>query len=82
MMQKKSVRYIISGLVQGVGYRFFTQNNLRILRLEGSAKNLPDGTVEVITDFDEEKNEILLNALRQGPSRSLVKDIKIEYIDS
>lgn len=82
MMKKKSVRYIVSGFVQGVGYRFFTQTNLNILGLKGSAKNLADGTVEVIAEYDEIKNEMLLNALRKGPSRSDVRDIKIEYIDS
>ena len=44
----KTFRYAISGKVQGVGFRWFVARNATRLRVMGYARNLPDGSVEVV----------------------------------
>ena len=43
----KAVRWIVTGRVQGVSYRYFTQQAARQLQLTGWVTNLDDGSVEV-----------------------------------
>lgn len=49
------VKFIASGRVQGVGFRSFACRVASSLQLVGWAKNLPDGTVEMLVEGDEEK---------------------------
>jgi acylphosphatase len=43
-----TVRFLVRGLVQGVGFRWFVARHARGLGLSGYARNLPDGSVEVL----------------------------------
>src|SRR5437899_6172882 len=43
---KQARRYFVSGIVQGVGFRYFTQRSAQRLQLNGYTRNLPDGRVE------------------------------------
>jgi acylphosphatase len=43
-----TARFLVRGLVQGVGFRWFVARHARGLGLSGYARNLPDGTVEVL----------------------------------
>jgi acylphosphatase len=52
--------------VQGVGFRVWAREEMRALGLAGSARNLPDGRVEVVAQGPREACEQLLAALR-GP---------------
>ena len=47
-------RFIISGAVQGVGYRFFAMRAAARHQVLGTVRNLPDGRVEVIAEGDRE----------------------------
>jgi len=49
------VKMIATGRVQGVGFRGFACRVANSLQLVGYAKNLPDGTVEIIVEGDEKK---------------------------
>ena len=49
------IRFVASGRVQGVGFRSFACRVANSLQLVGYAKNLPDGTVEMLVEGDEEK---------------------------
>ncbi|PIU65862.1 MAG: acylphosphatase [Armatimonadetes bacterium CG07_land_8_20_14_0_80_40_9] len=75
-MEKARIEAKVSGLVQGVGYRFFVQREAYSLNLSGYAKNLWDGKVEVIVEGDKDKLLKFLEALKKGPWLSQVKDIK------
>jgi acylphosphatase len=66
-------RYIISGRVQGVGYRYFAQKHAVELGLSGYARNLDDGRVEVFAVGPERKLSELAGRLRQGPLWSDVR---------
>ena len=43
-----AARFLVHGLVQGVGFRWFVARQARALGLTGYARNLPDGAVEVL----------------------------------
>ena len=49
------VKFVASGRVQGVGFRGFVCRIANSIQLVGYAKNLPDGTVEMLVEGDEEK---------------------------
>ena len=81
-MQPKSPnsakRYIIRGRVQGVGYRFFVEKHAQRIGLRGYAKNLGDGTVEVIASGSPAAIQELEGLLRQGPRLALVSGVEME----
>jgi acylphosphatase len=70
-----SYRYIVRGRVQGVGYRYFVMREAAALGVSGFARNLPDGTVEVIAEAADEVLALFEDRLRQGPSFATVKDL-------
>jgi acylphosphatase len=74
-------RYVVSGRVQGVGFRFFTAEAARREGLAGTVRNLDDGTVEVVADGDAESIQRFERSLRQGPARARVEYVRVEEID-
>jgi acylphosphatase len=60
-------RYLISGRVQGVGFRYFTQAAAGREGVHGWVRNLSDGRVEAYADGDAEAMERFERALRHGP---------------
>jgi acylphosphatase len=81
---KQARRYIVSGIVQGVGFRYFTQNAAERLDLSGYTKNLPDGRVEVYAVGTVEQLAKLRSALERGPWGASVSEVTEEQaaIDS
>lgn len=73
----KAKRYFISGLVQGVGYRFFVEKIARSLGIKGYVKNLWDGRVEVFAEADEKTLSELEAKLRVGPPTSDVSNVEV-----
>jgi acylphosphatase len=57
---------VVSGHVQGVGYRWFVRSLAEAAGLAGSVRNLPDGRVEVVAEGSDEAVERLLGEL-DGP---------------
>ena len=70
----------VIGRVQGVGFRYFTQDTARREGLTGVVRNLPDGRVEAVAQGDLESLERFEAALRRGPSRARVDSIDIDSI--
>jgi len=68
-------RLIASGMVQGVGFRFWAVREARRLGLEGWVRNLPDGTVELVAAGDRAKVEEMASLCRRGPSSARVSDL-------
>lgn len=64
----KSVMIRVSGRVQGVGFRWWTQRTADRLGLVGTVENLPDGRVEVHAQGDEASVDALVAALQPGAS--------------
>ncbi|QIW24151.1 acylphosphatase [Sulfolobus sp. S-194] len=67
----------VYGIVQGVGFRRYVQIHAARLGIKGYAKNLPDGSVEVVAEGYEEALQKLLEYIKRGPPLSRVE--KIEY---
>ena len=65
--ERQARRFLISGRVQGVGYRFFAQEVARRLGVAGYAKNLADGRVEVYVVGTPSQFVALRKQLEQGP---------------
>ncbi len=76
---KKSFRAIISGIVQGVGFRYFTYRRAVALGLTGYVRNLADGRVEVVAEGEEENLRQLLKELKVGPSYASVENVEVEW---
>jgi acylphosphatase len=68
-------RYLVTGRVQGVGYRYFVLREAERLGLAGFARNLPDGRVEVVAEGSEEILDQLEARLRSGPSFASVAGV-------
>ena len=73
-------RFVISGHVQGVGFRYFTQDAARREGLHGFVRNNDDGTVEAVAEGESESLERFERAIRRGPSRSRVENVLIDEI--
>jgi acylphosphatase len=69
-------RYLISGQVQGVGFRWFVARHARSLGLAGYARNLADGRVEVVVSGPEEALPPLERLLRAGPVHAHVDEVE------
>lgn len=69
-MSRMHVR--VTGVVQGVGFRWFVRERARRLGLAGWVRNLPDGSVEVFADGDQGQLDLLLGELRRGPNGASV----------
>ena len=64
--------FVVSGRVQGVGFRWWTRREAQALALVGTVRNRVDGTVEVIATGDEPALHELETRLHQGPPAAKV----------
>ncbi len=71
---------MVSGRVQGVGFRYFTQDAARREGLPGFASNNDDGTVTAVAEGDVEPLDRFERALRRGPSRSRVEQVLFDDV--
>jgi acylphosphatase len=71
----------VSGRVQGVGYRRFAQKKAESLSLIGWARNLLDGEVEIVASGDPKELDQFCDLLRQGPSFSQVREVRVKQVD-
>jgi acylphosphatase len=60
-------RYLVTGRVQGVGYRNFVEHTAGKLNLDGYVRNRRDGSVEVFAMGGDEELQKLRKALERGP---------------
>jgi acylphosphatase len=71
-------RFVISGRVQGVGYRFFARDAAAREGIRGRVRNLPDGSVEVEAEGDDEAMQRFEMALRRGPHGARVDEVLVD----
>ena len=72
-------RFLISGRVQGVGFRYFTQEAATRENIHGSVRNLADGRVAADAEGDADAMERFERALRHGPPGARVEHIEIDH---
>ena len=73
-------RFIVSGRVQGVGFRYFALDAARRDGLQGYVTNRDDGSVEAVAVGEAGALERFERALRRGPSRSRVEQVMVDDI--
>ena len=77
----KRLHAIISGRVQGVGFRWYTIEAAHGYKINGWVKNLYDGSVEVMAEGPREQLDLFLNRLWEGPNWSHVDSVHTEWLE-
>jgi len=72
----------VRGIVQGVGFRYFTRESAARLELTGWVRNIPDGSVELIAEGPRDRLESLLEALNDGPHGSAVRGVASDWLEA
>ncbi len=78
-MVDSRVHLFISGMVQGVGFRYFAMRKAAAYEIKGFAKNLFDGRVEVVAEGEKGLLEEFIRDVRRGPISAHVTDIRVEW---
>ena len=63
-----TARFVVFGMVQGVGFRWYVARHARAIGLTGYARNLPDGSVEAVPELER--------LLRTGPANARVERVE------
>ena len=82
MAEFKRLHVLISGEVQGVFFRIFTQTQAEKLDLTGWVKNLPSEHVEVLAEGTEVNLKKLLEFLKKGSPKSKVFKIEVQWLSA
>lgn len=77
MLRRLYVR--VYGVVQGVGFRRYVQIHAVRLGIRGYAKNLDDGSVEVVAEGYEEALQKLIEYIKRGPPLSIVEKVNYRF---
>lgn len=76
----KKVKAIVSGSVQGVGFRMSTQSKARQIGVRGYVRNLANGDVEIVAAGEAERVDKLLQWTKSGPSSAVVNNLQVASI--
>jgi acylphosphatase len=77
----RRVKIVVAGRVQGVYFRYFTQNKAKELSVLGSVRNLEDGCVEIIAEADDIVLEKFIRWCHKGPVTARVDNVKISELE-
>jgi acylphosphatase len=77
-----SKHIVVSGQVQGVGFRNFTHRVAQSLGIVGWARNLSSGEVEILAKALVTSMEVFISQIRVGPARATVEKLEIFDVDS
>jgi acylphosphatase len=77
----RKVKILVSGRVQGVYFRVFTQNKAKQLGVLGTVQNLPDGRVEIIAEANETTMENFIKWCHKGPITARVDVVEVIELD-
>ena len=76
----KRYHVIVSGTVQGVGFRYYSMILARQNELTGTVRNMLNGMVDIYIQGEEEKIDAFLEGLREGTGFSRVEDMRIKQV--
>jgi acylphosphatase len=68
---------VVTGRVQGVGYRIWAERTATALGIRGWVRNRSDGSVELLASSDDEAVARMIDACRHGPRAATVTDIAV-----
>ena len=75
----QEIHVIVSGVVQGVSYRYYVQDAATELSVTGWVQNLPDGTVEVLAQADGDTLKEFIEYLHEGSLHAKVEGVAAEW---
>jgi acylphosphatase len=78
----RRVKILVSGRVQGVYFRMFTQNKAKQFGIKGCARNLADGRVEIIAEADNNSIEKFIQWCHTGPVTARVDHVEMTELES
>ncbi len=76
-----SVRIVVTGRVQGVGYRAFAASEARSRGISGEVRNRADGSVEAVAHGRRQALDEYIEVLRTGPRMARVADAVVEWFE-
>lgn len=79
-MQTKSIYMILSGRVQGVGFRYFALHKAVELGISGWVSNTIDNKLEIEATGEPDKLEVFTDWMKTGPARAIIKTISVNEI--
>lgn len=71
----------VSGMVQGVNFRWYTLERARQRGVAGWVRNLPDGRVEAVFEGEEEGVRSMVDWCGRGPRSAHVSDVEVQWED-
>lgn len=77
-MEKQRIKIKVTGIVQGVGFRYFTQRSACSLGICGFVENLEDGSVVIEGEGDKERLEQFVRVINRGPQWAKVENIETD----
>ena len=77
----KKIQALVSGKVQGVGFRMYTQSKAEELGVVGFVQNLDDGTVRIVAAGEEAKVDALINWAKSGSPPAEVENLETEVME-
>ena len=80
-MSKATVRLVITGFVQGVGFRWFCLREAQALNLTGWVKNRPDGAVECEAHGERNLLTTFITSLEKGPANAHVERVEQNWLE-
>jgi acylphosphatase len=69
-------RVVVTGRVQGVGFRYSVAERARMLGVRGWVRNLPSGQVEAAFEGEPDAVEAMVAFCRRGPPGASVRDLR------
>lgn len=69
----------VTGLVQGVNFRWFMQRRANEIGVVGYVTNNPDGSVRFVAEGTRDELDRLLDYARLGPSSAVVENVETEW---
>jgi acylphosphatase len=77
--EHQQLHAIVRGRVQGVSFRYYTEQRANALGLVGWVRNRPDGSVEVVAEGDAKQLAAFEQFLKTGPSSARVETVEKDY---
>ncbi|MCD6550912.1 acylphosphatase [Thermotoga sp.] len=74
----KALKIRVEGIVQGVGFRYFTRRIARTFGIKGYVMNMDDGSVFIHAEGEERKLRQFLNEVSKGPPAAVVTNVSVE----
>ena len=79
MADKKAVKLMLYGVVQGVGMRFYVSNTAKRVGVSGFVRNLPDGSVEIVAEGAAHEVDTFIEKVKNAP-RGRITDTEIKDV--